>query len=160
MLRAFLHNFLRDPDRPYDINKLTDVTAGESQMSWYRAIDRDLGQHQTEGVPCAAPAESSGDSEKSPDTVLVKTHNALVEEDGHPLVNLEVTAGAIYIVRNPLDVAISFSHHNGCSIDEIIDFMSAKSAQTVGTDVNAYEHYGPWSEHVMSWTASPGRPCM
>ena len=35
-LRAFLHNLLRDPGRPYDINKLTDVTAGESQASWYQ----------------------------------------------------------------------------------------------------------------------------
>ncbi len=156
-LRAFLHNFLRDPDRPYDINKLTDVTAGESQMSWYRAIDPDLGQHQTdERIRELRPQVHRAISQKSSDTVLVKTHNALVEEDGHPLVNLEVTAGAIYIVRNPLDVAISFSHHNGRSIDEIIDFMNAKSAQTVGTDVNAYEHYGPWSEHVTSWTASPG----
>jgi len=155
-LRAFLHNFLRDADRPYDLNKLTDVTAGESQLSWYRAIDPDFDQHNTdERIRELRPQVHRAISQRSPDTVLVKTHNALVEEEGHPLVNLEVTAGAIYIVRNPLDVAISFSHHNGRSIDEIIEFMSAKNAQTIANEKNVYEHYGPWSEHVASWTATP-----
>jgi hypothetical protein len=155
-LRAFLHNFLRDPDRPYDINKLTDVTAGESQASWYRSVAPDFDLDPSdERVRELRPLVHRAISQRSPDTVLVKTHNALVEEDGHPLVNFEVTAGAIYIVRNPLDVAISFSHHNGRSIDEIIDFMSAKSAQTVANEVNVYERYGPWSEHVASWTSTP-----
>jgi hypothetical protein len=155
-LRAFLHNFLRDPDRPYDINKLTDVTAGESQTSWYRAIDPEFDQHHSdERARELRPLVHRAISQRSPDTVLVKTHNALVEEEGHPLVNLEVTSGAVYIVRNPLDVVISFSHHNGKTIDEMIDFMNAKTAQTVATAVNVYEHYGQWSEHVASWTATP-----
>ena len=155
-LRAFLHNFLRDPDRPYDINKLTDVTAGESQTSWYRAIEPGFDQHYPdERVRELRPLVHRAISQRSPDTVLVKTHNALVEEEGHPLVNLEVTAGAVYIIRNPLDVAISLSHHNGRSIDEVIDFMRATDAQTIANERNVYEHYGAWSEHVASWTETP-----
>jgi hypothetical protein len=155
-LRAFLHNFLRDPDRSYDINKLTDVTEGESQTSWFRAIapDFDL-DPSNERARALRPLVHRAISQRSPDTVLVKTHNALLEEDGCPLVNLEVTAGAIYIVRNPLDVVISFSHHNGRSIDEMIDFMGATSAQTIANAVNVYERYGTWSEHVASWTSTP-----
>ena len=46
-----------------------------------------------------------------PDTVFVKTHNALVEESGVPTITMAHTAGAIYVVRNPLDVCISFADH-------------------------------------------------
>jgi hypothetical protein len=39
-----------------------------------------------------------------------------------------VAAGAIYIVRNPLDVAISYAHHLSKPIDFAIDFMNLKNA--------------------------------
>ena len=34
------------------------------------------------------------------------------------------TAGAIYILRNPLDVAVSYSAHFGVSLDELITALS------------------------------------
>ena len=52
--------------------------------------------------------------------VFVKTHNALAIDRGHSLINFAVTSGAVYIVRNPLDVAISLSHHMNKTIDETI----------------------------------------
>src|SRR5471032_1030711 len=111
-LRAFLHNFLRSPERAYDINRLTDLTAGESMTHLYRAQDPAFDQNPSEQrVRELRPLVHAAISRSSPDTVLVKTHNALVEEDGYPLISLGLTAGAIYVVRNPLDVAISFSHH-------------------------------------------------
>jgi hypothetical protein len=155
-LRAFLHNFLRAPDRSYDINRLTDLTAGESMLDLYRAQDPALDQHYTdERVRELRPLVHRAITRSSPDTVLIKTHNALVEEDGHPLISLDLTAGAIYVVRNPLDVAISFSHHNRTTIDNMIDFMGAKSAATVSNEKNVYEVYDSWSGHVASWTATP-----
>jgi hypothetical protein len=155
-LRAFLHNFLRDPERPHDINKLTDLTAGESMTHLYRAQDPALDQHFTdERVRELRPLVHRAISRSSPDNVLIKTHNALVEENGHPLISLDLTAGAIYVVRNPLDVVISFSHHNRTTIDNMIEFMGSKTAATVSNEKNVYEIYDSWSGHVASWTATP-----
>ena len=39
------------------------------------------------------------------------------------MITLEFTAGAIYVVRNPLDVALSYAHHLGATLDDIIDLM-------------------------------------
>jgi hypothetical protein len=154
-VRAFLHNFLRASDRSYDINQLSDLTAGDSQIGWYRQLDPQLDEHYTnERIRELRPAVHRLIARTSPDSVFVKTHNALLEEDGRPLVNLESTAGTIYIVRNPLDVAISLSHHNRASIDQIVDYMGQSRAQTVGNEVNVYEFYSSWSEHVASWTAT------
>jgi hypothetical protein len=135
---------------------LTDLTAGESMTDLYRAQDPALDQHFTdERVRELRPLVHRAISRSSPDNVLIKTHNALVEEDGHPLISLDLTAGAIYVVRNPLDVVISFSHHNRTTIDNMIEFMGSKTAATVSNEKNVYEIYDSWSGHVASWTATP-----
>lgn len=84
--------------------------------------------------------------------IFVKTHQAMVVDRGHPTINFSVTAGAIYIVRNPLDVAISIAHHAGLSVDAAIDFMGLKNAETPVSEKQVYEVYGSWSQHVLSWT--------
>ncbi len=38
-LRAFLHNYLRNPAEPYDINRLFDLTATENDVALYRRHD-------------------------------------------------------------------------------------------------------------------------
>jgi hypothetical protein len=155
-VRAFLHNLLRDPARSYDINRLSDLTPGDSQIDKYRVLDPAFGEdYSDERVQALRPQVHRAIAASWPDTVVVKTHNALIEEEGAPLVALEVTAGAIYVVRNPLDVAISFSHHNAASIDDIIAFMAQPGARSVSNAANVYEVYGSWSEHVASWTATP-----
>ena len=37
--------------------------------------------------------------------------------------NQENTLGAVYIVRDPRDVAVSFSHHLGISLTDVVDLM-------------------------------------
>jgi hypothetical protein len=68
--------------------------------------------------------------------IFVKTHQALAVDRGHININLSVTAGAIYIVRNPLDVAVSYAHHLGRSVDSAIDLMNLKNAETTAHGAN------------------------
>jgi hypothetical protein len=91
----------------------------------------------------------------SPDTIIVKTHNALVEHEGHPMVTMDVTAGAVYVVRNPLDVAISLAHHLGIELERGMAVMNTEGAVMPGNDANVYELHGTWSENVESWTDPP-----
>ena len=48
---------------------------------------------------------------KARGVAYVKTHSMLVDSAGTPMITRAVTAGGIYIVRNPLDVVVSYSHH-------------------------------------------------
>ena len=82
----------------------------------------------------------------------VKTHNMLSTVYGHPTINLSVTAGAIYIVRDPRDVAISFSHHMGVDIDTAIKVMSTPGHTPPSSEKTVGEIYGSWAENVESWT--------
>jgi hypothetical protein len=90
-----------------------------------------------------------------PDLVFVKTHNASIAVAGVPMVTPEVTAGAIYIVRDPRDVAISFSQHTGRGVDEMIAFMADPEAAAGGTDHTVYERFSSWSIHAYFWTRNP-----
>ena len=156
-LRAFLHNLLRDPDSPYDINRLQDFTLIDSQARWYRALDpRPVDKLTKEEVVALRGRAHRAMTAAFPDTVFVKTHNALVEDRGSPMITLEVTAGAIYIVRNPLDVAVSYSAHYGVSLDAAVTAMTERDTQSIGNQANfVYELFGSWSQHVASWTNQP-----
>ncbi|WP_351019452.1 sulfotransferase domain-containing protein [Shewanella sp. AC91-MNA-CIBAN-0169] len=66
--------------------------------------------------------------------------------------------GALYVVRNPFDVAISFANHLGFSIDKSIELMAktdyslAKKQHKLTSQVKQY--MGSWGEHVNSWLDS------
>ncbi|MSP50082.1 MAG: sulfotransferase domain-containing protein [Alphaproteobacteria bacterium] len=155
-LRAFLHNFMRNPDRPYDINRLMEMSAGESQTPLYRRLDpRPWTEYTRDDVARLRPLVHRELMKASPDTVFVKTHNALLEDRGHPVIAMELTLGAVYVVRNPLDVAISYAHHLTVSIDEIIDLLAAAGAVTIPSEKHVYEYLSSWSRHVESWTGRP-----
>ncbi len=152
-LRAFLHNYIRQPETPYDINRLTDLSTGESGASLYRAQDgRPASRYTVAEVQRMRPAVHRALMGLHPDLVFVKTHNASLVVAGVPLVTPEVTAGAIYLVRDPRDVAVSYSHHLGLGLDETIGRMADPMAATGGGDDKVFEQVSSWSVHVHHWT--------
>jgi hypothetical protein len=155
-IRAFLHNYIRQPDAPYDINHLTDLTAADINAERYQRYDsRPASNYTIADVQRMRRLVHRDLTALDSTLVFVKTHNARLQVAGAPLITPEVTAGAIYIVRDPRDVAISYSRHRGRSIDDTIAFMADPEAATGGTDSKIYERLGSWSMHVHSWTSPP-----
>jgi len=155
--RNFLHTLLGEQSSvAHDINKMQERTAWDSSYRWYKPFldSKTFDQCTMERIASvrmqanALMAESAGDG-----LLFVKTHNAMMSDhENIPLINPKVTAGAVYIIRNPLDVAISYSHHLNFSIDKTIQFMALSKAFIPHSDKMAYEFQGSWSEHVSSWT--------
>ncbi len=155
-LRAFLHNFILQPERPYRLDALSDLTVGESGASHYRRYDpRPPSQYSIADVQRMRPRVHRDLMTASPTLVFAKTHNASLVVEGAPLVTPEVTAGAIYMVRDPRDIAVSFSHHIGRSIEDTIAIMADPEAATGGDDRRVYEKLSSWSNHVHFWTRRP-----
>ncbi|HET6309207.1 MAG TPA: sulfotransferase domain-containing protein [Rhodopila sp.] len=152
-VRAFLHNYIRQPESPYDINRLTDLTAADTNAERYTRHDpRAASQYSVADVQRMRPLVQRDLMALDSTLVFVKSHNARLLVAGAPLISPEVTAGAIYIVRDPRDVVVSFSRHRGRSIDDTIAFMAAREAATGGTDKKVFELFSAWSVHVHSWT--------
>lgn len=157
-LRHFLHNLLRPAEAPHDINDMHDLTAYEIAARWYRPpLEGPLDRCDLADIARARPGAQAALAAAAEGLVFVKTHNALVADRGVATINAAVTAGAIYVVRNPLDVAPSFAHHLGASIDDAIAAMNRRGLATPSGADFAHEVYGSWSENVASWTAKPHR---
>ena len=122
---------------------------------WFQMVDkRPIEAWKPEDVAAMRPKVCELIARGQPGSIFCKTHNALMTVHGHPTINLGVTSGAIYVVRNPLDVAASSADFMGTGLDQTIELM--------GTDCLEMPHdlernnvsilAGSWSQHVASWT--------
>jgi hypothetical protein len=155
-MRVFLHNLLQNPAQPLPINQIDRFTLGDSQVSWYYKHGKKLGTELTlEDLAALRPKVHRDMMSAHPDSVFVKTHSYMGESCGVPLITMECTAGAIYIVRNPLDVALSYANHLGLSIDDAITAMEREGGLSLARETNITEFLNSWSTNVKSWTQIP-----
>lgn len=151
-MRAFLHNLLRNPDKPVPINELTQFTLGDTLAEFYEAAaGRPLDGMTDEDFAALRPKVHRWFTTQSTDSVFVKTHMALAEVGGASTITMECTAGGIHIVRDPRDVALSAASHFGTDVDGAITIMNSPTARSKFDGINAPQYYGTWSQHVSSW---------
>jgi len=153
--RAFIHNLMLNPKEPMDINSIDAFTLGDGRKSWYEKVGgKPFDEYSPREVAALLPKVHEAYTKAHPDSVFVKTHSLFGNVFGVPLITMEYTAGAIYIVRNPLDVVLSLSDHFGLSLDKGIDLLNhpkgvGKSEKGEGGDIDQF--LGSWSGHVQSW---------
>lgn len=160
--RVFLTNFLHDGPEPADINNLHGGPIASSRAMFDEAVGYDSGELTPDEVDRLRPEVYAHLSRKAEDTLYCKVHDAYTYlPDGRPLFPPEATAGVIYFVRNPLDVAVSFAHHSGhADYNRVIRSMGNHEA--VFCDKRDSEPHQlrqrvlTWSEHYRSWTTAPG----
>lgn len=155
-VRSFLLNLLSDKDEPLDINLMSGFSPTDSARAWYEPFaSAPLGELAPPEIAKLRPQGHRRITELRPDPILVKTHNFLGNWHGVPLHTRAVTAGAIYIVRNPLDVASSVRHHFDMrDMDGAIEFLGSEGSGTKLSKEHVPEFYRSWSGHVRSWTES------
>jgi hypothetical protein len=159
--RTFLHNLfgiLEGKEAEHDINKINEFTTWDIRAQAYRRhMDAELSTDNRAAIAAVRPKVQADIAAATEGLAIVKTHHALVDDRGHPTINFQVTSGAVYVLRNPLDVAISFAHHMNTDVDVAIEHMAIKGYETHVTKTSVYEVYGSWSENVESWTRVPHR---
>lgn len=160
--RVFLANLLADQPEPVDINAL-----GIENFGSRSTYDRALGW-ETSDLTLEETFQARLDVQEAlaqEEDVLFKVHESFRHPlTRAPLFSRTATRAALYFLRNPLDVAISFSHHRGKDIDSTITRMNRNDA----TMAAAKDELGPqlpqptgdWSWHVRSWLDEPGLPVM
>ncbi|OYV36233.1 MAG: hypothetical protein B7Z81_07600, partial [Acidocella sp. 20-61-6] len=155
-MRVFLHNYIAQPETPYSINALTDFTAVESAAAFFAPYDaRPASAFSTADVQRLRPRVHADLMRLHEDLVFIKTHNAALKIHDVELCTTAVSAGAVYIVRDPRDVAVSYARYTGQSVDQTIAFMGKRGAANRGTDTQVFEYLSSWSAHVQSWIMRP-----
>jgi len=91
----------------------------------------------------------------APGFVFVKTHYLLGNHRGTMTITPDATAAAIYLVRNPLDIAVSYSDFRARDIDATIKLMNLSGRILPRSKSTSYQLIGSWAENVESWTRTP-----
>ena len=157
--RAFLSNLatvMAGEQEQLDVNSINRFSLGENFTQLYKDVcgfEPRPDDHRKVAESRHRVQEMIADQFEG--LIFCKTHNALVIDRGQSIINFAVTSGAIYIVRNPLDVAISLSHHINKPIDQAIAVMATPDVETPINETRVHEVWGSWSQHVESWTRKP-----
>ena len=159
-VRAFLHALLQITANPtvsdIDIGDVGKWSVSERALSRYTPL---LGKPAASATPAeiaaVRPRVQANIATAAPGIVFVKTHNANGRDFGVPLINTSASAGAIYLVRNPLDVVISYAAFSGATIDKAIETMALRGWCIESTTDTARVVTGSWTENVASWTDHP-----
>ncbi len=87
-------------------------------------------------------------------TNYLKTHNAMCTINNSKFTDVHNTLGAIYIVRDPRDVLVSYSSFMSESIDKTLDILISNDSYEHGNFKDKFYSkslMGSWSSHYNSW---------
>ncbi|ADZ90526.1 sulfotransferase domain-containing protein [Marinomonas mediterranea] len=147
---------LLNADRDLDINNILHSTILSSRELIEDALGFDIEDLTNDEIDCLRPAAYRWRFKEIKDNTFHKVHDAYtkntINEAIFPFIdNMRV----VYVVRNPLDVAVSFSYHNSTNLDRAIlnlnsdTFCLCDSNQMISNQVR--QTLRSWSTHARSW---------
>lgn len=158
-LRIFLTNLRRDREEPADINELDGGPIASARALFDETTGIEASDLTPEEIDRLRPEVYEKVAAAAPEVLYLKVHDAYTfGADGRALL---AAAGsrAIYLLRNPLDVAVAFANHLSRDLDTAIDRMAdAEFALAAGTGQLAdqlRQRLLSWSAHVLSWVEAP-----
>ena len=162
-LRTFLTNYFRDANEPADINKLDGGPIASSRFRFDEWAGIEASLLPDDLIECLRPDVYRCLVRESPETIYMKNHDAWkITENGEGLFPLNVTAGVIYVIRNPLDMVMSCANHYGVDAEKSVenlcnpDFAIARTAGGITDQLRQF--LGSWSDHIRSWVDESGLP--
>jgi hypothetical protein len=151
-IRAFLANLVANRSDPVPLGDLPKYCEDEARPELFSmAAGKPSTELSLDEILATRPHVHALIAANARGSRFVKSHNHAGELDGHSLHNIQVTAGAIYVVRNPLDVAVSMTHHFGLTLDEAIERLANPHVATANDALFVTQLLGTWSFHVKSW---------
>ncbi|WP_101067959.1 sulfotransferase domain-containing protein [Roseovarius salinarum] len=157
-MRSLLAHYFMPKGQAPDINHLRQFTTGDTRQDFYdKAAGRRYDDGSFEAWLNIRTRVIELIAASKPGHHFVKTHCQTKQLEGVDLIPPRYTAAAIYILRNPFDLAPSFARHQSTDIDSAIERMCDSEA-VMGTETGIYDALGRWDDHIYSWTHAPGLP--
>ena len=163
--RAFLTALLNPGSPDVDINNMHPTTIASSRQLFDELTgvsSADLTPFEIERL---RPQVYRQNALESDEMIYHKIHDAwTLLPVGEPLIPADVTRAVVYIIRNPLDVAVSFSYHLNTSVDRTIAIMNdpayAFCDRWDRLHNQLMQRLLTWSGHVKSWVDDSGLPVL
>lgn len=155
-MRMFLSHLILEKSSTSFMNQLQTFAPDENSARFYQPVSAiPLAFLNLSEIASIRPAAQQAAADSVDGFLFMKTHNLLGINLGTPTINLKATAGAINIVRNPLDVAVSYAAFRNIPLDTAINMMLRSGHMLERPKSAAYQFPGSWGEHVDSWTKTP-----
>jgi hypothetical protein len=155
-MRVFLANYIANTSKPLKINEVPKLGNGDSGPELYRAV----GGPNVDTMDMATTLSLRDRVlqkivSNNADVNFVKTHNICGSAYKVNLIPPQLTRQAIYILRNPLDMLVSFSRHFGISHEQAADALAREDHVNLPNETTTFQFLSSWSEHVESWARAP-----
>ena len=159
--RIFLANYLSNAETPVPINEVKRFGMGDSIAKTYEIVARQ--KIDTKNVAQTLQLRDKvlrGISGNNADVNLVKTHNICKGARGVELIPPQYTRSAIYIIRNPLDMVLSYARHYNMTPERAAHAICHKDNALLPDAETVISFLGTWSDHVRSWTRKQPFPVL
>lgn len=160
-MRILLSNLLYPEQAPVDINQIPATQFSVVSRPFFDEMTGLSASDLTfEEIDRLRPDVCRSWLTKNHEVTFLKIHDAYPAGDTqYPVIPEDISLGAIYMVRNPLDVAVSYAHHINRSLEKTIDLMCRKDALLCGKPdrlpLQLPQRLLSWSGHIDSWLNSP-----
>jgi len=161
-VRAIVDRIVR-PEQPFDINALGDTAPSFAKLTQDYVRDHQI------ALSASAPGEvrrywtpvQRQICTTSAHDVVLKTHNIAARFDSGRFPDPASTASAIYVVRDPRDVALSYAYHYKMALGMAVMALCTSSAHNFKQEaLGMTELLMSWGEHVQGWSALKRRPLL
>ena len=160
--RFLLSNFMSRADQPVAVDKLQTLPTGPDAAGlpfldeWIDVSVSDFSFDEIDQLRPAVWRAVSDSRRLRADPSFFVVHDAFRRTtSGAELFPDEVTAGALYLIRNPLDVAVSWAFFRAAgNMDAGVAFVNGPDAYADGR-FRVPEKLIDWSSHVRSWLDAP-----
>ena len=150
-LRAVLTAYLRNDGEPAPINALVGPSIATSRELFDDVVGLPSSDLTVEEVLRLRPLLHERLAAELEPPAFVKVHDACVRTAAGPLFPRAATKGAVYLVRNPLDVAVSYAHHQQWSVERTVEEMNRSGA---GCALRPRRIHDSFPDAMLSWSAN------
>lgn len=159
--RMFLANYLKNSIEPLSLEEIESTPISSSASDFEDVIGLNPFELTGEEVDFYRPELYRILSENLEDADAInykKTHDAYtLNSNGEPLFSEEVSKCAIYFVRNPLDVCVSYANHSAGKIESTVNFILNEDAFVAGKNSGQLRQILlSWKSHIASWKEQSG----
>jgi hypothetical protein len=139
-----------------DLNDLGDAPMAADRGAFDEALGVPSSSLTAPEVELLRPRVDEALGVGAGEPLLRKVHDAYFHGPaGEPIVSVAATRAALYVIRDPRDVAVSYAHHSGRTLDwarrRLSDPDAAMSGAPGSLERQLRQRLGTWSDHVRSW---------
>lgn len=155
--RAFLTSLMGNICE-VNINGLGSISIASASLPFEFATGLRVSDLTEDEIELLRPGAHQFLADRNEQRYFLKVHDAYIHTaKGQPMFPTKATHSAVYLIRNPLDVAISWANHSAITIEEAVRHLNnprhCLSLRSPGGSISNQlrQKMLTWAGHVESW---------